>query len=802
MKKSINGVVNRLNADNVSYCAKALLRVNLVRARGVLVKTLLRSQLASPDLSSVFACLVAVIGSRLPQVTELLVARLIAQWRAAYANQDRVLCFATARFTAHLFNQQVVTDLLVLELLATCMVEPNDGSTELAVVTVRECISQLSEKAPSALNSILEKLRRLLQDGKLSKRVQVLITDLIALRREKSTTVSILDPRLDLLDDEDIITHLATLEDVELQQPDLLYETNNFQFDPHFDENERVYESIKRDILGAEADESTPISDNENANSDQPQTSSGNNASVTADDTTHRVKVMDMTESQLVEFRRTVYLTIGSGLSYDEWAHKLVNLMRSNPGRESELCHMIVDCCAQEKTFIRAYGLLGQRFCLLNRTYVLKFEESFATHYATIHRFDARKIRNMACFYASLFASDALPWSTMQLIRIVEKETTASSRIFLKILFQEIASTLGKSETKAHFSTGIANGDLNGVFPSDNAENARFSVSFFTSIKLGYLVDDLKEKLNTFPVQIQAPDGDGDASSSLSSSSLSSSSLSSSSLSESSGLENSQALLPLGNEGGSKRTHEESSVERSDRPIKSRRTENNSLGPGENLFEDVRLRDMGHVRAHDVSRHYDRGNYRRQEETGKYFARESQRRDLADIQDRKAEDERKISYSEDRHKKRHQSSSRWYKGTDRYMSESENECGDSDGRHQSMGEYSEAQDDFRKRSSSKRVEHRHSGKREGRDKGEIRYSSDSDASAGEDYRYKRRRSKSHRRSRRHEQKSDRSHGDSDGSLSLRSRSRSPRGRYRRDRYKSEGSHRKHMSSDSNSEGGR
>lgn len=804
MKKRINGVVNRLNADNVSYCAKALLRVNLVRARGVLVKTLLRAQLASPDLSSVFACLIAVIGSRLPQVTELLVARLIAQWRAAYANQDRVLCFATARFTAHLFNQQVVTDLLVLELLATCLVEPNDGSTELAVVTVRECITQLSEKAPSALNSILEKLRRLLSDGKLSKRVQVLITDLIALRREKCDSVSVLDPRLDLLDDEDIITHLATLEDVEQHQPDLLYEINNFQFDPNFDENERVYESIKRDILGAEADESTPVSDNEHANSDQPQTSSGNNASVTADDSSHRVKITDMTEAQLVDFRRTVYLTISSGLSYEEWAHKLMNLMRSNPDRESELCQMIVDCCSQEKTFLRSHGLLGQRFCLLNRIYVLKFEELFATQYATIHRFDTRKIRNIGNFYASLFASDALPWSTMQLIRIVEKETTASSRIFLKILFQEIANTLGKTETKAHFSKGVEDGDLNGVFPTDNAENARFSINFFTSIGLGYLTDNLREKLKTLPNQSRDLDGDADASSSLSSSSLSSSSLSSSSLSESSGLEHSQGLHPVGSEGGSKRGLDESSFERSDRPNKTRRTDNSSVGPGENSIGDARSREGGFIRLHDVSRQLDRSESRQREDSTNYNARGSHGRDFAEDKCRNNEEERRTHYSEDRRDKRRLTSSRWQKRSERYNSDSENDHGDSIDRRRSRGAYNDAHNDFRKRSSTKRVERGRGSGRSRRDKGDVRYSSESEASGGGDYGNKRRRSRSNKPSRHREQSGDHALDDSDGSLSLRSRSRSPRtrGRYHQDRYRSGASYRRHMSSDSDSGGGR
>ena len=31
-------------------------------------------------------------------------------------------------------------------------------------------------------------------------------------------------------------------------------------------------------------------------------------------------------------------------------------------GFESELCNMLVECCSQERTYLRYYGLIGQRF--------------------------------------------------------------------------------------------------------------------------------------------------------------------------------------------------------------------------------------------------------------------------------------------------------------------------------------------------------------------------------------------------------------------------------------------------------
>ena len=45
--------------------------------------------------------------------------------------------------------------------------------------------------------------------------------------------------------------------------------------------------------------------------------------------------------------------------------------------------------------------------------------------------------------FAHLLFTDAISWEVMSHIRITEEDTTSSSRIFLKILFQELAEYLG-----------------------------------------------------------------------------------------------------------------------------------------------------------------------------------------------------------------------------------------------------------------------------------------------------------------------------------------------------------------------
>ncbi|CAF4724369.1 unnamed protein product, partial [Rotaria sp. Silwood2] len=69
--------------------------------------------------------------------------------------------------------------------------------------------------------------------------------------------------------------------------------------------------------------------------------------------------IMDQRQTNIVSLRRTIYLTIQSSVSVEECVHKLLK-MNLRSGQEIELCQMIVDSCAQQRTYERFFGLLGQ----------------------------------------------------------------------------------------------------------------------------------------------------------------------------------------------------------------------------------------------------------------------------------------------------------------------------------------------------------------------------------------------------------------------------------------------------------
>ena len=62
---------------------------NLIRGRGLFARSIMKAQSASLPFTPVYAALIAIINTKLPQVGELVLTRLIAQFRKAYKRDDK-----------------------------------------------------------------------------------------------------------------------------------------------------------------------------------------------------------------------------------------------------------------------------------------------------------------------------------------------------------------------------------------------------------------------------------------------------------------------------------------------------------------------------------------------------------------------------------------------------------------------------------------------------------------------------------------------------------------------------------------
>lgn len=257
--------------------------------------------------------------------------------------------------------------------------------------------------------------------------------------------------------------------------------------DPNYQENEEKYKALSKELLGSDGE----------SNSDGNSGSESDDESSDDDDEEAAAKatqIIDNTETNLVALRRTIYLTIHSSLDFEECAHKLMK-MELKPGQEGELCHMFLDCCAEQRTYEKFYGLLAQRFCTINKVYTEKFEEIFKDIYDTTHRLDTNRLRNVSKFFCHLLYSDSIGWNVLECIKMNEDDTTSSSRVFVKILFQELAEFMGIKKLNARLLDVTLQQYFTGLFPRDNPRDTRFSINFFTSIGLGGLTDELREHL-------------------------------------------------------------------------------------------------------------------------------------------------------------------------------------------------------------------------------------------------------------------------------------------------------------------
>lgn len=204
--------------------------------------------------------------------------------------------------------------------------------------------------------------------------------------------------------------------------------------------------------------------------------------------------IEDRTETNLVNLRRTIYLTIMNALNYEEAVHKLLKVQLQE-GEEIELVNMVIECCSQERSYSTFYGLIGERFCKLNRVWTDCFEQAFTTYYTTIHRYETNRLRNIARFFGHLVATDSISWLVFECIKINEDDTTSSSRIFVKIMMGEVQEAMGLKLLAERFKDSEVKRGAEGMFPMDKPKDTRFAINYWTSIGLGVVTEDMREWL-------------------------------------------------------------------------------------------------------------------------------------------------------------------------------------------------------------------------------------------------------------------------------------------------------------------
>ncbi|GAD92580.1 cell cycle control protein [Paecilomyces variotii No. 5] len=482
LKKSINGLINKINVSNIKHIVPELFGENLIRGRGLFCRSIMKAQAASLPFTPIYAAMAAIVNTKLPQVGELLLSRLIVQFRKAFKRNDKAVCISSTTFIAHLCNQQVAHEMLAAQILLLLLHKPTDDSVEIAVGLTREVGQHLEEMSQPIALAVFDQFRNILHEADIDKRVQYMIEVLFQVRKDRYKDNPAVKEELDLVEEEDQITHRIGLDD-EIDTQDGL---NIFKYDEQWEEHEEAYKRLKAEILG------------EGSSDEEDGYETDDSSEEEEDEEQRQMDIKDQSNTDLVNLRRTIYLTIMSSIDFEECCHKLMKISLP-PGQEPELPSMIIECCSQERTYSKFYGLIGERFAKLNRLWCDLFEAAFAKYYETIHRYETNRLRNIARFFGHMLSNDAIGWHVLSIVHLNEDETTSSSRIFIKILFQDLAEHLGLPKLRERFRDEILRPSFEGLFPIDNPRNTRFSINYFTSIGMGALTEDMREHLKNLP---------------------------------------------------------------------------------------------------------------------------------------------------------------------------------------------------------------------------------------------------------------------------------------------------------------
>lgn len=142
-------------------------------------------------------------------------------------------------------------EIIALQILVLLLERPTDDSIEIAVGFTREVGAFLQENS-KANATIFERFRAVLNESSISHRVQYMIEVLMQVRKDNYKDNPIIHEGLDLVEEDEQITHQIQLEeDLQVQEG-----LNIFKVDPNYLENEEKYKAIKTEILGDSDEES------------------------------------------------------------------------------------------------------------------------------------------------------------------------------------------------------------------------------------------------------------------------------------------------------------------------------------------------------------------------------------------------------------------------------------------------------------------------------------------------------------------------------------------------------------------
>ncbi|XP_060857015.1 pre-mRNA-splicing factor CWC22 homolog [Metopolophium dirhodum] len=474
---SIETAVSKLNPGNIRTTSTKLIKLNIMRGKGLLCRSIMESQSQSPNFTHIYATLVSFINNDFPNVAELLLVRCICVFADAYKCKDENKYVPPVLFIAHLVQNNVARDCrLVLEIIQTLIKTPNLHSIGLVDDILKVCGEKLNSNPQNDLDLkyTFDKLQNISQDDHIDESVQCLArTILLAYQKHFE------DDQQLLVDPHKQYVNFSILD----QHFDPQYELDNFVYDLDFKATEIIYKQFSREILKSKSKRCYfSIYDLDEMADDEDECETETN--------------MLILSNRLAK-KKIICMMVNSNLLPSQIALELMAI-KMKPGQEIVLCMEYMECCFENSAvYNKHFADIIQSCCALNPLMVGSLELIFRLIVNVVDQGQIISLKNLAKLFAQLLSSNSISWNIFSSVHLAEIGNSYRGKTYFTELFKSLILLMGRDAVKERLLDPSLQQSFAGLFPLNDGvyHNYLYCHFFFAEIDLYDVIVPFQESL-------------------------------------------------------------------------------------------------------------------------------------------------------------------------------------------------------------------------------------------------------------------------------------------------------------------
>ncbi|XP_017887279.1 nucleolar MIF4G domain-containing protein 1 [Ceratina calcarata] len=407
LKRQLKGCLNRVTEHNMHSIANQIEAMYMTNSRNSMnyllteltIESLVSYVISPGRLISEHMMLIAILHANIgievgANFLEKLVVNFIKALEESQDVENKQLDNMVLMIS-NLYNFKVFGYKLLYQILDKLMTRFTEKEIESILLILKTVGFSLRKDDPIALKEFIQNLQRKAshEDG-TNSRVKFMLEILLAIKNNNINKIPQYDP-----------SHVEHLKKV---MKSVIRKGNTVtQFNVSLDDLLHADERGKWWIVGSAWSGSNNVDDKPNVRQ-QTTFNFGD-------------KIMKLAQKQRMntDTRKNIFCVLMTAEDYLDAFEKLLHLGLKDH-QESEIIHVLMHCCLQEKKFNRYYAVLAQKLCEYNRKYQLTIQYTFWDKLKTLESYGHNQLNNLAQFLTHLFIEKCLALSILKIIQFTE----------------------------------------------------------------------------------------------------------------------------------------------------------------------------------------------------------------------------------------------------------------------------------------------------------------------------------------------------------------------------------------------